>query len=112
MTGALGRLPLGEADTVTFNPSSFNLLSARPTLTSSSLSSILVDGWDGVEDDTKPFNFASTTAFKAAVIFSMVGGDSFFLGDNGFTGVNCTQTEGMSFALHSRHIPCSLTADR
>ena len=34
----------------------------------------------------KSFNFSSTTAFTAAVIFSIVGGDSFLSADAGLVG--------------------------
>jgi hypothetical protein len=58
---------------------------------SSSSSSLLRADRDDVDFDdvdfgAKSFNFSSTTAFTAAVIFSIVGGESIFWKDATFAG--------------------------
>jgi hypothetical protein len=44
------------------------------------------EDFDDLDFVEKSFNFSSTTAFTAAVIFSIVGGESFFCGGAAFTG--------------------------
>ncbi len=67
-------------------------LSSSSSSSSSSLSwAAFDDDFDDADFDDVPFiekslNFSSTAAFTAAVIFSMVGGESFLSVDVGFIG--------------------------
>ena len=66
-------------------------LSSSSSSSSSLFRAAFDDDFDDVDFDDvlfieKSFNFSSTAAFTTAVIFSIVGGDSFLSVDAGFVG--------------------------